>query len=153
KEKREYVDTLTSGGAIAPNADSAKRAAAAESTANAATHTWTDPQIVAFADASSRAEITEASLAERRATATPVKSFAHDLVKEHRAMLQEAKAFASKHDITPDTALAAVTERTNEARDQLKQLEQMKAGRAWDRQFVENQLDDHKKVLEMLQDA
>jgi len=148
-----YVDTLTSGGAIAPSTDSAKRAAAAESTANATRSAWTDPQILGFADAASRAEVTEASLAERRATSSQVRSFAHDLVKEHKAMLQEARTFGAKNDITPDTVHAAVTERMTEARDQLKELEQMKSGKAWDRQFVQNQLEDHKKVLEVLQDA
>ena len=158
KGKENYADTTSAAGALAPS-DSAKRMAGASTgvgaSANAANanSAWSNPRIIAYATAANNAEIAEGSLAERKATNAAVKAFAKKMVTDHRAMLQDGKSLASKLNISPDTTADAVGDMRNTAQDQIKDLTQKKAGKDWDEDYIDKQIDDHKDVLGKLQDA
>ena len=114
---------------------------------------WTDAQILAYAAAASRAEIAEGKLAASKATNAGVKSFARQMSTDHQAMLADGESFAKSHDITPDTTKDDVTGLMKSAQDQLKDLTDKAAGADWDKKYLDNQIEDHKSVLDKLQDA
>jgi putative membrane protein len=154
KPKGNYAtDTTSSAGAVATGSDSANRAAAATDTTANRTGSWTDGQIFAFASAANNGEIAEGKLAQTRATNAKVKAFARQMVTDHQAMLNELKTFAKNHNITADSTRNDVTDLTKDARDELKDLTDKAKGADWDKDFMDKEIDGHKKVLDKLQEA
>jgi putative membrane protein len=130
------TDTTASAGTVAPSSNS-----------------WTDAQILAFASAANAGEIQEATIAESKATNPAVKSFARLMVTDHKKMLADGKALATKLAITPDSSKSDVTDLTKNVNDDVKDLNDKKAGKDWDEDYIGKQVDAHQKVLDKLQDA
>lgn len=130
------MDTSASAGTVAPSSNS-----------------WTDAQILAFATAANAGEIQEGTIAEQKATNPAVKSFARLMVTDHRKMLADGKALATKLAITPDSSKSDVTDLTKNVSDDVKDLNDKKAGKDWDQDYIGKQVDAHQKVLDKLQDA
>jgi putative membrane protein len=130
------TDTTMSAGAIAPTKND-----------------WTDAQILAFATAANAGEIQEGTIAEQKATSPAVKSFARLLVADHKKMLADGTALATKLAITPDSSKSDVTDLTKNVSDDVKDLNDKKAGKDWDEDYIGKQVDAHQHVLDKLQDA
>jgi putative membrane protein len=147
-------DTSAAGGEVARKDSMSNTARASANPANAAAPNadgWTDAQILAYAAAASDAEIAQGRLAERKATNPAVKAFAREMVTDHQAMLREGRSFASSNKITPDTAQSDITELTKDSRSLLKDLTDKPAGNDWDAAYMSKQVDEHKAVLDKLQ--
>jgi len=114
---------------------------------------WTPASILGYAAAASNAEIREGELATRKARTAAVKSFARQIVADHRAMLNDGKSIAAKLNVTPDTADDDVRDVRKHADDEVKDLTDKKAGLDWDEDFIDKQINGHKDVLDKLQDA
>jgi putative membrane protein len=112
---------------------------------------WTDGQILAFVTAANRGEIAEGKLATTKATNAKVKAFARLMVTDHTAMLNEGNTFAKKNNITPDSTKSDVTDLQKDASNELQDLTTKAKGNDWDKDFVNNEIDGHKKVLDKLQ--
>ena len=114
---------------------------------------WTDASVFGFIGANNAGEVRESQLAAKKATNPAVKKFAQQLVTEHRALALEMKSLAAKLSVTPDTADGDVHAVMDNARDQIKDLTDKPAGADWDKKYIDNQIDDHKDLLDKLQDA
>jgi putative membrane protein len=114
---------------------------------------WTDGSVLGFIGATNDGEVRESQLAVKKATNPAVKKFAQELVTAHRALALEMKSLAAKLSVTPDTADSDVHDVMDNARDQIKDLTDKPAGADWDKQYIDNQIDDHKDLLDKLQDA
>ena len=147
------TDTTTAAGAVATGSDSANKARTDSANAAANNKNWTDAQILAFASTANRGEIAQGKLAETKATNPKVKAFARQMVTDHTAMLNEGNSFAKKNNITPDSTKDDVKDLAKDANDELKDLQSKAKGNDWDKNFVDKEIDGHKKVLEKLQSA
>jgi len=116
-------------------------------------HTWSDASILAFTNAASDGEIRESELATRKATIPAVKAYARQLITDHRALAREAKALASKLNVTPDTTVDDVRDAIKHAGDDIKDLTDKPAGPDWDKEYIDHEIKDHENVLDKLQDA
>jgi len=114
---------------------------------------WTAASVLGFARAASNGEVREGELAERKAMTPAVKAFARQMVADHRTLLSDGKALATKLKVTPDTADDDVRDVAKHASDDIKDLTDKKAGLDWDEAYIDNQIKDHKDVLDKLQDA
>ena len=114
---------------------------------------WTSASVLGFARAASNGEIREGELAERKATTPAVKAFARQMVADHRTLLTDGKALATKLKVTPDTADDDVRDVMKHSADDVKDLTDKKAGLDWDEDYIDGQIKDHKDVLDKLQDA
>ena len=114
---------------------------------------WTDASVLGFIGANNAGEVRESQLAAKKATNPAVKKFAQQLVTEHRALALEMRSLAGKLSVTPDTVDGDVHDVMDKARDQIKDLTDMTAGADWDKKYIDNQIDDHKDMLDKLQDA
>jgi putative membrane protein len=114
---------------------------------------WTDAQILAFAKTANSGEIAEAKLAQHKATNPAVKKFAALMIADHTKMLADGTALATKLAITPDTSKDAVTDLAKDGDKDLKDLQDKKAGKDFDEDYMEKQVDTHQKVLDKLNDA
>lgn len=141
--------------AAAARGDTASRDTMARSDtgANASHGGWTDAGIVAYTDAANSGEIEAGQLAERKATNATVKAFGRQMVTDHRAMMSEGKSLATKLKLSADTTAGAASDLRNHARDEMKDLTDKKAGADWDKDYIDKAVDDHKAVLDKLQDA
>lgn len=150
------TDTTTAAGAVATGSDSANRAAGAttgaSANASASSNNWTDAQILAFASAANKGEIAEGKLAETKATNPKVKAFARQMVTDHTALLTEGNSFAKKNKITPDSTKNDIVDLQKNALDEMQDLQSKAKGNDWDKDFVNKEIDDHKQVLQKLQD-
>lgn len=156
-ERGTPSDTTASGEVVArPATDTTAMPATTPATPAASTipnNGWTDAQIVAFAEAASQGEIEEGRLAERKATIPAVKALARQMVADHRVMLKDVQAFATKQSIAPDTTKGDVGDLMKDARDGLKELTTKAASADWDANYLDKQISGHKAVLDKLQDA
>jgi putative membrane protein len=141
--------------AAATRSDTGRRdtMARADTGANASRGGWTDKGIVAFVNAANTGEIEAGQLAERKATNPAAKAYARQMVTDHRAMMNEGKSLAGKLKLTADTAAGAAHDLRNHVRDEMKDLNDKKAGADWDKDYIDKAVDDHKNVLDKLQDA
>jgi putative membrane protein len=114
---------------------------------------WTDAQIIAFAWTANAGEVQAGKLAQKKATNPAVKKFAALMVSDHSRMLADTKALAAKLAITPDTSKDAVKDLAKAGNDQIKDLTSKKAGKDWDEDYINKQVDDHQLVLDKLNDA
>ena len=114
---------------------------------------WTDASALGFIGANNAGEVRESQLAVKKATNPAVKKFAQQLVTEHRALALEMRSLAAKLSVTPDTADDDVHDVMDKARDQIKELTDKPAGADWDKKYIDNEIDDHKDLLDKLQDA
>ena len=95
----------------------------------------------------------EGKLAETKATNAKVKSFARLIVADHTKMLTEGTTFAKKNNITPDSTKGDVIDLQKGAIDEMKDLQTKAKGNDWDKDFIDKEIDGHKKVLDKLQNA
>lgn len=114
---------------------------------------WTDAQILAFAHAANQGEIAEAKIAQHKATNSAVKKFAALMIADHTKMDADGKALATKLAITPDTSKSDVTDLMKDGQKDIKDLNDKKAGKDFDEDYMEKQVDTHQKVLDKLNDA
>ena len=145
--------TDTAANRVAANADTAARHVDSAAGSVVRRGGWTSASILAFANAANNAEIREGELAAKKATNAQVKSFARQLVTDHRAMVSDGKSLASKLNVTPDTADDDVRDVVKHSADNVKDLTDKTAGLDWDRDWIDQQIKDHKDVLDKLQDA
>jgi putative membrane protein len=145
------VDTAAARVGAAADTAAARTAAAAASVAK--TGGWTDASIFGFIGANNAREVREGQLGEKKSKNAAVKKLAQQLVTEHRAFALEMRALAQKLSVTPDTADGEVQKVLGKGRDQIKELTDKPAGADWDKKYIDNVIDDHKDMLDKLQDA
>ncbi|MBK5187220.1 MAG: DUF4142 domain-containing protein, partial [Gemmatimonadaceae bacterium] len=104
---------------------------------------WTDAQILAYASTANAGEIQEGKLAERKAMNPAVKKFAALMVADHSKLQADGKALATKLALTPDTTKSEVHDLWKSGNDDFKDLTDKKAGKDWDEDYINKQIDDH----------
>jgi len=142
----------TAAGRVGAAADTTARRAESAAGSVAKRGGWTDASVLGFIGANNAGEVRESQLAAKKATNPAVKKFAQQLVTEHRALALEMRSLAGRLSVTPDTT-GDVHDLMDHARDQVKELTDKPAGADWDKKYIDNQIDDHKDMLDKLQDA
>jgi len=130
--------------------DSAMRSDSTHAVTNSA---WTNDKIFGFAHNANAGEIALGKLAETKATNPQVKAFAREMVKDHSAMMSETHALMGKLKANVDTAADDARDLANAGKDKLKELTDKAAGKDWDQNYIEDQINTHQKVLDKLTDA
>lgn len=143
------VSDTTAAPAMANGTDTTMSSGAVASPKN----DWTDAQILAYAATANAGEIQEGQMAQHKATNAAVKNFAKLMVTDHTKMLADGRALATKLSITPDSSKDEVKDLAKGGRDDIKDLTDKKAGKDWDEDYMEKQVDGHQKILDKLNDA
>jgi putative membrane protein len=104
-----------------------------------------DATIVAIFDAANTYDIETGSLAVRKGNTKEIRDFGEMLVRDHRAVRQQGRDLAKSLNVTPtpprDFALAKAH---TEAMRSLRGLK----GRAFDRAFLQHEVDFHNAVID-----
>jgi putative membrane protein len=114
---------------------------------------WNNDRIFGFAHNANAGEIALGKLAEKKATSSQVKAFAREMVKDHQAMMTEAHSLFGKLKATVDTTADDAHDLAKNGVDKLKELTDKAAGKDWDKNYIDDQVETHQKVLDKLQDA
>jgi putative membrane protein len=110
--------------------------------------TLSDGQFAAIVQTINASEIQEAQLAMSKATAPEVKRFARDMAVAHRDMQNKLTALLGRLQITPsDNAVS--NQLKSDTQSELSTLQTMR-GKDFDRDYVDAQVTNHNKALEML---
>ena len=145
--RSDNTRTDTAAGSVASTDSTGMSAGANRNNGNS----WTEPQILGFTSVANTAEVQEGKLGAQKATNAQVKAFARQLQTDHQKMLDEGSQYASKNNVVPDTARDDVRDALKDASDEYKDLSDKKAGKDWDKEFIDKQVDGHQKTLDKLQ--
>jgi putative membrane protein len=107
-----------------------------------------DPQIAHIAYTAGDLDIKAAQLALEKSKTESVRTFADDMVRDHKAVNDKALALVKKLNVTPednDTSKGLVKQ-ANEKRAELIKL----SGAAFDKSYIDNEVDYHKTVNDAL---
>jgi len=108
-----------------------------------------DPQIAHIAYTAGDLDIKAAQLALEKSKTESVRTFANDMVRDHKAVNDKALALVKKLKVTPednDTSKALVKQ-ADEKRTALAKL----SGPAFDKAYIDNEVDYHKTVNDALE--
>jgi putative membrane protein len=104
-----------------------------------------DPTIVAIFDAANTCDIETGSLAVSKGNTKEVRDFAEMLVRDHRAVRQQGRDLAKSLNVTPTPPSDfAIAKAHTEAMRSLRGLK----GRAFDRAFLQHEVDFHNAVID-----
>ena len=108
------------------------------------------PDVMALVGASNAAEIGTSQLATDKATNADVKAFARRMIQEHQAMQGQADQLATRLNVTPGTPDRA-QQKTEMANQMTEQLRGAARGQAFDRMYMDGQVQAHQQTLAELQ--
>jgi putative membrane protein len=104
-----------------------------------------DPTIVAIFDAANTYDIQAGALAEKKAQSKDVHEFAEMLQRDHRAVRQQGRDLAASLKVTPTPPTNfALAKAHVDAMNRLRGL----SGTAFDRAFLQNEVDFHNAVID-----
>lgn len=108
-----------------------------------------DASILAVLHEANQAEIHAAQLALASSGNANVKSFAHQMIRDHTKLDHAGDSVAKAINITP--ALPANDSLSAHVAQETQQLSAAGKGAGFDRQYIDDQVQDHRTVLALLQ--
>jgi putative membrane protein len=147
-KKDQRADTAAIGsGATATAAPAPTAGSTTGASANAgASATLTDPNIVAILDQANAADSARGRLAETKGTSADVKNFGRLMVGEHHALRQQGQQLAKKLNVTPQAPPNDQSE--VQAKTEMDSLNAMPKGKAWDKAYIDYEVNYHQQVLQ-----
>jgi putative membrane protein len=114
---------------------------------------WSNDRFFGYTHNADNGEIALGKLASTKATNAEVKAFARQMVTDHQAMMTEMHGLAGKLNAKMDSTWDDAKSIGDDGRDKLRDLTDKEAGADWDKNYIENQIDVHQRVLGKLTDA
>ena len=108
-----------------------------------------DSEIVHVADVVNNGEIEQAQLAKTKAESPMVKRFAENMIMDHRKAEQTDAKVVKREGIIPEES-AAATEIAGASTAALEALRATEPGPEFDRLYIDRQVAQHEKVLDLL---
>ena len=128
-----------------PPAEPAAEAPAAEASKAAGV---TDPQIAHIVVTANSIDSAMGELAKTKARSSAVKSFAQTMVTDHGAVNQQAVKLAQRLKVTPEAN--DVSRQLQQGADEARTDLESKSGPAFDRAYMEREVQYHQAVLDAL---
>lgn len=140
KKDNGAADTAAESGTV-----TADTAAIAASSRNAGG--WTDASIFALLDEANVADSSEGAIAATKGTSAAVRNFGKQMVGDHHKLRVQGEALAKKLKITPTPP--ADDNIPSDAQKEMDNLNTTAKGKDFDKAYIDGQVEDHKKVLEL----
>lgn len=107
---------------------------------------WTDANILALLDEANVADSSEGAIAATKGTSAGVRNFGKQMVSDHKMRVQ-GEGLAKKLKITPTPP--ADDNITSDAQKEMDNLNSTAKGKDFDKAYIDGQVDDHMKVLDL----
>ena len=140
KKDSGAVDTAAASSTT--STDTAAMAASSRSASG-----WTDANIFALLDEANVADSSEGTLAATKGTSAAVRNFGKRMVSDHHKLRVQGEALAKKLKITPTPP--ADDNIPSDAQKEMDNLNSTTKGKDFDKAYIDGQVDDHKKVLDL----
>lgn len=114
---------------------------------------WSNDKFFGYSHNADNGEIALGKLASTKATNPAVKAYGKEMAADHKAMMTDLHSLMSKLNVNPDTLWDDAKSIASDGTDKLKELTDKAAGADWDKNYIENQIDTHQRVLSKLTDA
>jgi len=122
-------------------------------TQNGSHSDWTPTDILAYLSAATSGEAATAKLAETRATNPSVKAFARKVAEQQNALLRKTRQLASQLKLNVASATNSdIQDRAQNAKNRMNDLRSAKAGKDWDQDFINDQIDAHQDLISKMDD-
>lgn len=140
KKDNGAADTTAASSTM--TADTSTMAASSTSTG-----AWTDANIFALLDEANAADSSEGAIAATKGTSAAVRNFGKQMVADHHKMRAQGEALAKKLKVTPTPPADDNT--MSDAQKEMDNLNSTAKGKDFDKAYIDGQVDDHKKVLDL----
>ena len=148
----QNADTSSAAGAsTAAMASQSPPVAGASTGANAPAGALTDPNIVYILDQANAADSARGKLAQTKATNAEVKRFGGIMVGEHHGLRVKGQQLAQKLNVTPQAPSGDQSEA--QAKQEMDSLNAVAKGAAWDKAYIDYEVNYHQQVLNTAQQA
>jgi putative membrane protein len=141
--KKDNSPADTTAAASTTTADTSAIAASSTSAGG----TWSDANIFALLDEANVADSSEGAIAATKGTSAAVRNFGKQMVTDHHKLRVQGEALAKKLKVTPtppaDDNIPA------DAQKEMDNLNSTAKGKDFDKAYIDGQVDDHKKVLDL----
>jgi putative membrane protein len=114
--------------------------------ASAAAGGLTDANIVYILDQANASDSARGRLAETKATSADVKAFGRLMVGEHHSLRAQGQQLAKKLNVTPQAPAGDQSEA--QAKAEMDSLDAMAKGKAWDKAYIDYEVNYHQAVIE-----
>ncbi|HEX8848171.1 MAG TPA: DUF4142 domain-containing protein [Gemmatimonadaceae bacterium] len=104
-----------------------------------------DADIVAYLDAANMSDSSGGKLASTKGSSADVKNYGKMMMGEHHALREQGQQLARQKNITPNPAGGDST--AQKAKSAMQSLEQQPKGAAWDKAYIDNEVQTHEQVL------
>ena len=108
---------------------------------------WSDANILALLDEANVADSSEGAIAASKGTSAAVRNFGKQMVSDHHKMRVQGEALAKKLNVTPTPPSDDNT--ASDAQKEMDNLNSTAKGKDFDKAYIDGQVDDHKKVLDL----
>jgi putative membrane protein len=136
--------------ATTPDSGAAMTATPADSAGAPATGAMSSANVASLIGLTNAGEIGAAKVAQDKATNADVKAFAKQMIAEHQAMQKSLDSLTAAINVTPQPPAAA--DQKKQASDQmLATLESTAKGAAFDKAYIDGQVQAHQQALNDLQ--
>jgi putative membrane protein len=108
---------------------------------------WSDANIFALLDEANAADSSEGAIAVTKGTSAAVRNFGKRMVSDHHKLRVQGEALAKKLKVTPTPPTDDHI--TSDAQKEMDNLNSTAKGKDFDKAYIDGQVDDHKKVLEL----
>jgi putative membrane protein len=106
----------------------------------------TDANIVYILDQANASDSARGRLAETKGTSADVKSFGRLMVGEHHSLREQGQQLAKKLNVTPQAPAGDQSEA--QAKAEMDSLDAMAKGKAWDKAYMDYEVNYHQAVIE-----
>lgn len=113
---------------------------------------YSDAELAGFLDTYSDAEIQMGEMARARATGSEVRTFAEQIVTDHRALRAEVARVRQRLEIDPAVA-GDIEDITERHQDGMRDLNARTAGREFDQAYLRHEIRMHRSVLDEIEDT
>jgi putative membrane protein len=108
---------------------------------------WSDANIFALLDEANVADSSEGAIAATKGTSAAVRGFGKQMVGDHHKLRVQGEALAKKLKITPTPP--ADDNIPSDAQKEMDNLNSTAKGKDFDKAYIDGQVDDHKKMLDL----
>ena len=140
--KKDSGASDTTAASSATTTDTSAMAASSTSSGG-----WTDANIFALLDEANVADSSEGAIAATKGTSAAVRNFGKLMVSDHHKLRVQGEALAKKLKITPTPP--ADDNIPSDAQKEMDNLNSTAKGKDFDKAYIDGQVDDHKKVLDL----
>ena len=111
----------------------------------------TDANIVAVLDAANVADSAGGKLASTKGTSADVRNYGKLMMSEHHMLREQGQQVAKAANITPMPPAGDQTQ--SKAEQNQKMLNDMQKGAAWDKMYIDHEVEMHEQVLQTARQA